>query len=162
MSCDRLPYILIPTIATCTPLAGILPPFSFLLPPGSITRFSVGLVRVRHRTHHLADSSPAGGAKCAFNINDFANLFPGHGGVTDRVDCQLLMVVFSYVYIINFFDVDPNFSGSPDVGKVMSFDSDLSTNEQIELLVAIKSRLLQNGIAFRQFDVSNDAVIGAG
>jgi hypothetical protein len=72
------------------------------------------------------------------------------------------MVVFSYVYIINFVDVDPNFSGSPDVGKVMSFDSDLSTNEQIVLLAAIKSRLLQNGIAFRQFDVVNDAVIGAG
>jgi hypothetical protein len=44
----------------------------------------------------------------------------------------------------------------------MSFDSDLSTSEQSELLVAIKSRLLQKGIAFRQFDVGTDAVIGAG
>jgi phosphatidate cytidylyltransferase len=155
MSCDPLPYVFIPKIATFSPLPGILPQFSFSYLPVQLHALALALF--------ASAIAPFGGffasgAKRAFNIKDFANLFPGHGGVTDRVDCQLLMAVFSYVYIINF--VDPNFSGSPDVGKVMSFVSDLSTNEQIELLVAIQSRLLQKGIAFRQLDVVSDAVLG--
>jgi len=29
---------------------------------------------------------------------DFDSLFPGHGGVTDRMDCELIMGLFTYVY----------------------------------------------------------------
>lgn len=86
----------------------------------------------------------ASGAKRAFHIKDFANLFPGHGGVTDRVDCQLLMAVFTFVYVINFVQV--NFVGSPDVGKVMSFVAELSTNEQVQLMTEIYTRLRRRGV----------------
>ena len=34
----------------------------------------------------------ASGFKRAIKIKDFANLIPGHGGLTDRMDCQILMV----------------------------------------------------------------------
>ena len=39
----------------------------------------------------------ASGFKRAFNIKDFGDSIPGHGGMTDRMDCQFLMGLFSYV-----------------------------------------------------------------
>lgn len=44
----------------------------------------------------------ASGFKRAFNIKDFGASIPGHGGVTDRMDCQFLMGLFSYVYVQRF------------------------------------------------------------
>jgi len=44
----------------------------------------------------------ASGLKRAFKIKDFGDTIPGHGGVTDRFDCQLLMAAFSYIYFITF------------------------------------------------------------
>lgn len=41
----------------------------------------------------------ASGFKRAFKIKDFANTIPGHGGFTDRLDCQIIMGGFSYVYM---------------------------------------------------------------
>lgn len=35
----------------------------------------------------------ASGFKRALKIKDFADVIPGHGGVTDRMDCQILMVL---------------------------------------------------------------------
>lgn len=40
----------------------------------------------------------ASGFKRAFRIKDFGHSIPGHGGLTDRFDCQFLMGLFSYVY----------------------------------------------------------------
>lgn len=40
----------------------------------------------------------ASGFKRAFKIKDFGDSIPGHGGLTDRFDCQFVMGLFSYVY----------------------------------------------------------------
>ncbi|KAF7722396.1 hypothetical protein EC973_003172 [Apophysomyces ossiformis] len=40
----------------------------------------------------------ASAIKRANKIKDFADCFPGHGGMTDRMDCQLLMGLFTCVY----------------------------------------------------------------
>jgi len=56
----------------------------------------------------------ASGFKRAFNIKDFGESIPGHGGVTDRMDCQILMGLFVYVYLQAFVmtdaDVHANFA----------------------------------------------------
>ncbi|ETO02909.1 hypothetical protein RFI_34503 [Reticulomyxa filosa] len=40
----------------------------------------------------------ASGFKRAFKIKDFGDSIPGHGGITDRMDCQILMAAFVYYY----------------------------------------------------------------
>ena len=44
----------------------------------------------------------ASGFKRAFDIKDFGTLIPGHGGITDRFDCQILVGMFVFVYLSNF------------------------------------------------------------
>jgi len=44
----------------------------------------------------------ASGMKRAHGIKDFDSLIPGHGGITDRVDCQMVMALFTYVYYRTF------------------------------------------------------------
>jgi phosphatidate cytidylyltransferase len=65
----------------------------------------------------------ASGFKRAFNIKDFGDSIPGHGGMTDRMDCQcvapsmawsretdarhrFLMGMFSYVYYASLIRIN--------------------------------------------------------
>ncbi len=41
----------------------------------------------------------ASGLKRALRIKDFADVIPGHGGLTDRFDCLLVMTMFVSVYV---------------------------------------------------------------
>jgi phosphatidate cytidylyltransferase len=44
----------------------------------------------------------ASAIKRAFKVKDFDSFIPGHGGVTDRMDCQFIMSFFSYIYYSTF------------------------------------------------------------
>lgn len=44
----------------------------------------------------------ASGFKRAFKIKDFGDSIPGHGGMTDRMDCQMVMAVAAYIYYQSF------------------------------------------------------------
>ena len=37
--------------------------------------------------------------KRAYGQKDFGNIFPGHGGFVDRLDCQVFMAPFLYLYL---------------------------------------------------------------
>jgi phosphatidate cytidylyltransferase len=47
----------------------------------------------------------ASAVKRAFKIKDFGHSIPGHGGLTDRMDCQFLMGLFAFMYYHSFIKV---------------------------------------------------------
>ncbi|KAF7456327.1 cytidine diphosphate-diacylglycerol synthase [Cryptosporidium felis] len=49
----------------------------------------------------------ASGLKRALRIKDFGSAIPGHGGITDRFDCQILTGMFTYLYIRAFIFTNP-------------------------------------------------------
>ncbi|KAI8894095.1 cytidylyltransferase family-domain-containing protein [Globomyces pollinis-pini] len=56
----------------------------------------------------------ASGVKRAFKIKDFSDSIPGHGGLTDRMDCQFIMGVFTSLYFQSFVS-----NSSMNVGTVL-------------------------------------------
>lgn len=46
--------------------------------------------------------------KRVFGKKDFGSIILGHGGFTDRFDCQILMVFFTYYYLKMFGNMDEN------------------------------------------------------
>ncbi|KIY73078.1 hypothetical protein CYLTODRAFT_342994 [Cylindrobasidium torrendii FP15055 ss-10] len=85
----------------------------------------------------------ASGFKRAFDIKDFGDSIPGHGGMTDRMDCQFLMGVFVYVYHSSLIR-----EHHVTVGSVLQIIvSALSTEEQLELLGDVRKYIEGQGIA---------------
>ncbi|KAF8235974.1 phosphatidate cytidylyltransferase [Tricholoma matsutake] len=84
----------------------------------------------------------ASGFKRAFNIKDFGHSIPGHGGMTDRMDCQFLMGVFTYVYYSNLIR-----QHHVTVGSILQvIVSGLTVDEQLELIADLKRYLGRQGI----------------
>ena len=50
----------------------------------------------------------ASAIKRAYNIKDFESVIPGHGGIMDRMDCQLVMIVFTFLHHLTFVAKDPS------------------------------------------------------
>ncbi|GAB4815610.1 hypothetical protein N2152v2_008066 [Parachlorella kessleri] len=74
----------------------------------------------------------ASGFKRGFKIKDFGDSIPGHGGVTDRFDCQVVMAVFAYVYYSSY--VAP---AALSVGGVLSQVMKLNDRQKLELFQAL-------------------------
>lgn len=83
----------------------------------------------------------ASGFKRAFDIKDFGHSIPGHGGMTDRMDCQFLMGMFSYVWYSSLVR-----QMHVTVGSVLQMIvSGLSPQEQVELFYDLKRYLETSG-----------------
>ncbi|KAJ3415817.1 hypothetical protein HDV05_004090 [Chytridiales sp. JEL 0842] len=85
----------------------------------------------------------ASGAKRAFKLKDFGDSIPGHGGITDRMDCQFFMSFFSYMYYQSFINVRTEMT----VGHILQMVvSGLSAQDQLELFVDLRNYLVQQGV----------------
>eukprot|EP01130_Rhizamoeba_saxonica_P000651 TRINITY_DN1059_c0_g1_i1.p1 TRINITY_DN1059_c0_g1~~TRINITY_DN1059_c0_g1_i1.p1 ORF type:complete len:375 (+),score=33.54 TRINITY_DN1059_c0_g1_i1:222-1346(+) len=78
----------------------------------------------------------ASGMKRAYGLDDFSDIFPGHGGLFDRLDCHLLMVTFTYIYVTTFISQAPL-----TVTGVTSMLYTLSTSEQVVILETLCKNL---------------------
>lgn len=83
----------------------------------------------------------ASGLKRTFNIKDFGDSIPGHGGMTDRMDCQFIMGLFSYMYYQSFIAVYKTSVG----GVIESAIIGLTVEEQIEVIKGLSKYLYNQG-----------------
>ncbi|XP_045551371.1 phosphatidate cytidylyltransferase 2 isoform X1 [Salmo salar] len=81
----------------------------------------------------------ASGFKRAFQIKDFADTIPGHGGIMDRFDCQYLMATFTHVYIASFIR-------GPNPSKVLQQLLVLQPEQQLSIFNTMRDRLRDRGI----------------
>jgi phosphatidate cytidylyltransferase len=119
---------------TPQPLASFLPASVPL--PGLIG--NIGVMPVQWHTIIIAlfasIIAPFGGffasaMKRAFEKKDFDQLIPGHGGVTDRMDCQFLIGLFIYVYYATFIK-----SSFIDVDTILGTIASLPISDQQQIL----------------------------
>jgi phosphatidate cytidylyltransferase len=72
----------------------------------------------------------ASGLKRSFNIKDFGDSIPGHGGMTDRMDCQFIMGTLANMYYSSFIAVYKTSVG----GILESAIVGLTPDQQMEVL----------------------------
>ncbi|KAK0621034.1 cytidylyltransferase family-domain-containing protein [Immersiella caudata] len=82
----------------------------------------------------------ASGLKRTFKIKDFGDSIPGHGGITDRMDCQFIMGLFAYVYYHTFIAM-PNFNAQDVIETVLT---EFPPSQQLLLFKALAQVLANN------------------
>ncbi|GAA5821780.1 hypothetical protein JCM3770_000141 [Rhodotorula araucariae] len=88
----------------------------------------------------------ASGFKRAFGIKDFAQVIPGHGGLTDRTDCEFLMGMFTYVYYAAVIR-DSHYTTASVLATAVAH---LTTDQQVELVRNLTAHLAQRGVKVAQ------------
>lgn len=84
----------------------------------------------------------ASGLKRAFGIKDFGDTIPGHGGITDRLDCQFFMGSFSYLYIQTFVSIS-----HVNIGNLLQLAiMNLSIPQVVQLVKSLLKYLNNSGV----------------
>eukprot|EP01095_Lingulamoeba_sp_RSL-Kostka_P004087 TRINITY_DN1517_c0_g1_i1.p1 TRINITY_DN1517_c0_g1~~TRINITY_DN1517_c0_g1_i1.p1 ORF type:complete len:437 (-),score=86.64 TRINITY_DN1517_c0_g1_i1:117-1364(-) len=79
----------------------------------------------------------ASGFKRAFNIKDFGDVIPGHGGIIDRMDCQVIMALFTYIYYNNIISMSST--------RILNQIASLPPYRQVEIYYSLENHLVENG-----------------
>lgn len=86
----------------------------------------------------------ASGVKRAFKIKDFSDSIPGHGGLTDRMDCQFLMGVFASIYFNSFI-----WKAGVTVGSILELAvKNLAITDLQHLYIRLGQYLEGQGVAY--------------
>lgn len=81
----------------------------------------------------------ASGFKRAFKIKDFGDIIPGHGGIMDRFDCQILMASFVNVYYHSFIR-------APNQQKILQQIYLMKPEVQLQIFSSLRDTLLARGL----------------
>lgn len=111
----------------------------------------------------------ASGLKRTFNVKDFGDSIPGHGGMTDRMDCQFIMGFFSFMYyqrlvgpllcalpILTYFSFIAIYKAS--VGSVIETAiTSLTPEQQMEVVKGLSKHLVNQGVINSKVRINNHA-----
>jgi phosphatidate cytidylyltransferase len=84
----------------------------------------------------------ASGIKRTFHIKDFGDSIPGHGGITDRFDCQFIMGTLTYMYYQGFIATHLATVG----GVIETAITGLTPEEQMEVIKGLSKHLVNQGV----------------
>ncbi|KAG8902460.1 hypothetical protein FRB99_004460 [Tulasnella sp. 403] len=143
VTCEPNPSFVWRTFTIPEPIQAILSPF-IRIPPINWAPFQLHTLVMAVFASLVAPFGGffASGFKRAFDLKDFGDSIPGHGGMTDRMDCQFLMGMFAYVYYSSIVRVH-----RVTVGSVMqTIVSSLSVEEQVSLFNDLKYYLEGLGV----------------
>ena len=87
-------------------------------------------------------SSSASATQRAYNLKDFASVIPGHGGVFDRVDCQLITGFATQTYYATF--IGP--SAILSVKRLLQLTTSLAADDQLSLYRQLGRSLKAQGL----------------
>ena len=83
----------------------------------------------------------ASGFKRAFKIKDFGSSIPGHGGITDRMDCQILTAMFVYIYHASLVERSTGYDSS-----VLNLIKELRVEDQVAIFNQLGENLRMEGL----------------